>query len=173
MNETTKRRLFTAIEHGEVAAVEAIIAKHPEEVDVRGTHKRLCRGKTPLMYAMQCEAFYLARWFIARGADVRARIEGTTISVLVLAARFGHGLNPRHAEWLTFAEELLARGADPSEALWPALHDQRDDQTGMIELLLRAGADPEYAVPAGSIRELVRHNRALYSDKVLALVGVR
>jgi ankyrin repeat protein len=175
MNKSDNKRLFKAIEDGDWSTVEAILDKNPDDVDVHGISNRLCRDKTPLMYAMQCENFEFARRFIDRGANVCARMpDGPKMSVSALAAKFGHGLNPRHQVWIEFASELIMKGANPTDALWTALaaYDVRNDKSGMIRLLVDAGADLDSTIPAGRIRELVKINKQLYSDEVLELCGV-
>ena len=113
MNKSDNKRLFKAIEDGDWSTVEAILDKNPNDVDVHGISNRLCRDKTPLMYAMQCENFEFARRFIDRGANVCARMpDGPKMSVSAQAAKFGHGLFEDGfagvVEWAVSAE--LARG---------------------------------------------------------------
>lgn len=175
MNKSDNKKLFKAIEDGDWPMIEMILEKNPGDVDIPGTSNRLCRDKTPLMYSMQCENFSFAKRFIDLGADVKAKMAGgPRMSVLALAVSFGHGLNPNHDTWVQFAHELIAMGADPTEALWPALgaYDKRNDRSGMIRLLIDAGADLDSEVPAGKIRDLVKINDRLYSDEVLELCGI-
>jgi ankyrin repeat protein len=176
MNKSDNKTLFKAIEDGDWPTIEALLDKNPGDVDVYGIANRLCRDKTPLMYALQCENFEIARRFIARGADVSAKMaDGPKLSVLALAVKFGHGLNPQHERWIEFAAELIEKGATPTDALWSALtaYDLRNDKSGMIRLLIEAGADLDSEIPVGKIRDLVKVNEQRYSDEVLALCGVR
>jgi hypothetical protein len=175
MNKSDNKMLFKAIEDGDWPAIEALLDRNPGDVDTYGIANRLCRDKTPLMYALQCENFEIARRFITRGADVCAKMaDGPKMSVLAMAVKFGHGLNPQHERWIEFASELIEKGANPTEALWPALaaYDIRNDKSGMIRLLIESGADLDSEVPAGKIRDLVKINARLYSDGVLELCGV-
>ena len=48
----------------------------------------------------------------------------------------------------------------------------RNDRSGMIRLLIQAGADLDSKVPAGKIRDLVKINERLYSHEVLELCGL-
>lgn len=175
MNKSENKKLFKAIEDGDWSTIEGLLDNNPGDVDVYGISNRLCRDKTPLMYSMQCENFEFARRFIARGADVCAKMAGgPRMSVLALAAKFGHGLNPKYDMWVELAAELIEMGADPTDAIWPALaaYDRRNDKQAMIRLFIKAGADLDSEVPAGTIRDLVKVNEHLYSDDVLELCGV-
>lgn len=175
MNKSDNKKLFKAIETGDWDTIEAILEKNPGEVDVYGISNRNCRDKTPLMYSMQCANFELAKRFIARGADVCAKMaEGPKMSVLSLAAKFGHGLNPQHEKWIEFATFLIEKGANPTEALWSALaaYDLKTDKSGMIRLLIDAGADLDGEIPGGRIREIVKINEQLFSDEVLEMCGI-
>ena len=175
MTKSDNKRLFNAIEGNDWPTIDTILQKYPSEIDAYGIHNRLCRDKTPLMYAMQCENFALARRFIDLGAAVCAKMAGGPgMSVLALAAKFGHGLNPNHGEWVAFASELIQRGADPTEALWPALaaYDIRNGKSDMVKLLIDAGADLDSEIPAGRIRDLVKVNEHLFADDVLTMCGI-
>lgn len=175
MNKSDNKKMFKAIENGDWHTIEALLEKNPGEVDVYGISNRPCRDKTPLMYSMQCQNFDFARRFIALGADVSAKMAGgPRMSVLALAATFGHGLNPQHEIWIEFASELIEKGANPTEALWQALaaYDIKSDKPGMIRLLINSGADLDCDIPAGKIRDLVRINKRLFSEDVLELCGI-
>lgn len=170
------KRLFDAVEAGASSTVFAILDANPEAIEAVGDGNANRRDKTPLMFALQCQRFGLARALIERGADVHARMPGGAgSSVIALAARFGIA-GRDDGPLLAVVEALLDAGADPNEGLGPACHaySKAFDQPRMIELLLRRGADPDR--PAGSsgitVRELVRVNAARYSSHVLGLFGI-
>jgi hypothetical protein len=168
-------RLFEAIEAGELTAVTAMLDQDPSLVEANGEANANVRDKTPLMYALQCHRFGLARLLIQRGADVRARIAGgPRSSVIALAMRFVIAGRPND-EIVQIVGELIDAGADPNEALWPACHAyvKRFDQPELIELLLARGADPDRALADGStVRGLMKVNASLYSPRVLRLFGL-
>jgi ankyrin repeat protein len=169
------RRFFDAIEAGAVTAVVAMLDQAPSLVDASGDGNANMRDKTPLMYALQCNHFGLARLLIQRGADVGARMTGgPRSSVIALAVRFVIAGRP-NADMVRMVGELIDAGADPSDALWPACHayDKHFDQPELIELLLARGADPDRLLADGSTaRGLVKVNAALYSPHVLGLFGL-
>ena len=173
MNKVENRKLFEAIENNDWETIENILDIHPDEVDVYGFANRYCRDKTPLMYSLQCENFAIARKIIARGAKVDAKMSGgPESSVLALAANVGHGLNPKFEEWVTFVSELIGKGANPTDGLWPALASYKDGRAEMIKLLVENRADLDSSIQAGNIRELVKTNRQLYSVEILILFEI-
>jgi ankyrin repeat protein len=177
MNKTDNKRLFKAIEDGDVVTIDSILSKNPGEIDVLGCDNSLYRDKTPLMYAMQCGRFDLARTFLDLGADVRARMGGggPKTGVLALAMIFGHPRSPDYEHFLEFSRELIRRGAEPSEALMSALasYSKSDDRSEMIEMLLENGASLDHRRADGmSVREIVAATSRRYSARILQLCGV-
>ena len=95
MTKSEIKKLFVAIEKHDHESVLGIISKETEALEVTGQHNANCRDKTPLMYAMQCEDFGLSEKLIDLGANVSAKMAaGPESSVIQLAVKFGHGLNP-------------------------------------------------------------------------------
>ena len=143
-------------------------------MEITGEHNRNVRDKSPLMYAMQCSKFKVVNYLLGRGADSTARMAGgPRSSVLGLCVSFAFCDAKNHDRWIKLAIKLIDLGADPSSALWTALHGfggivDRDD---LIRLLLDRGADPDQLVgnSGDAVRELVAVNSRLYTDKVLKL----
>ena len=129
------------------------------------------------MFAMQCEDFELSERLIELGANVSAKMAaGPESSVIQLAVKFGHGLNPNFDKWLNFTKMLIQKGANPSDALWPACHayNKVADKPEIISLLLQSGASPQIEVgnTGSTVKELVEVNSQLYSNRVLSLFGL-
>lgn len=175
MNKTTKKRLFSAIQNGDLASLHAILDVNADAMETVGEHNRLVRDKTPLMFALQCANFGLANALLDRGAKASAVMAGgPRSSVLGLCVYFAYCDKSQHDDWMRLATRLLDEGADPTSALWPALHSfgglvKRAD---LIRLLLDRGADPDRKVgnSDNTVRELVEINRRLYTDEVLELL---
>lgn len=177
MTKSEIKKLFVAIEKHDHKSVLEIINKDNEALEVTGQHNANCRDKTPLMFAMQCEDFELSESLIDLGANVSAKMAaGPESSVIQLAVKFGHGLNPNFDKWLDFTEKLIQHGANPSDALWPACHayNKVADKHEIISLLLQNGASPEREVgnTSSTVKELVKVNSRLYSNRVLSLFGL-
>jgi hypothetical protein len=137
------------------------------------------RDKTPLMYAMQCVNLGLANALLDHGANASAVMPGgPRESVLDLCVIFAYYcLEHEHDEWISLATRLLDLGAEPTSALWPALHSFAGGfvkRADLIRLLLDRGANPdEQAGNSGNtVRELVEVNKRLYSNEVLGLFDV-
>lgn len=174
MNATRIEALFQAIEAGAVSSVTAMLDAEPAAIDVFGDGNRLYRDKTPLMYALQCNHFHLAGLLLARGANAKAHMRDEPMStVIALAVRFVVAGNSNR-DMVVFVGKLIDAGADPSDALWPALHayHRKFDQPELIELLLQRGADPDRAIGTSTVRALVQVNASLYSRRVLELFGL-
>jgi ankyrin repeat protein len=177
MTKTDIKKLFVAIEKRDHEMVLVILAKDKEALEIVGQHNAKCRDKTPLMYAMQCEDFELAQKLMDMGANVNAKMPaGPQSSVLQLAVKFGHGLNPNFDKWLGFTKTLIEQGANPSEALWSACHaySKVADKPELISLLIKNGASLESEVgnTGSTVKELVEVNSQLYSSRVLSLFGL-
>ena len=177
MTKTEIKKLFIAIEKHDHDVVLGILAKDMDALEIVGQHNANCRDKTPLMFAMQCEDFELAEKLIELGANVNAKMPaGPESSVIQLAVKFGHGLNPYFDKWLGFIKVLLEHGANPSEALWPACHayNKVADKPEIISLLLNNGASLESKVgnTGSTVKELVKVNSQLYSSRALTLFGL-
>ncbi|MDI9246947.1 hypothetical protein [Marinobacter sp. CHS3-4] len=177
MNKSEIKKLFVAIEKHDHETVLGIINSETKALEVTGQHNANCRDKTPLMFAMQCEDFDLSERLIEFGANVSARMAaGPESSVIQLAVKFGHGLNPNFDKWLSLIKLLLTQGANPSDALWPACHayNKVADKPEIISLLLQSGASPEVEVgnTGSTVKELVKVNSQLYSNRVLSLFGL-
>lgn len=177
MTKTEIKKLFVAIEKHDHNVVLGILAKDKDALEIVGQHNANCRDKTPLMFAMQCEDFELAEELIELGANVNAKMPaGPESSVIQLAVKFGHGLNPNFDKWLGFTKVLLKHGANPSEALWPACHayNKVADKPEIISLLLNNGASLEAEVgnTGSTVKELVKVNAQLYSSRTLAVFGL-
>lgn len=165
-------RLLTAIEDGKLSMVRALLDETPELLEARGAAPARRKDKTPLMVALQCGARATARELIARGADVRARLPDGGASVIALAARFAGPSEAAHDATLPLISELIDRGADPTDALWPALHAYqraRPWRARLVLLLVARGANRDHVLPSGSVRALVEINRRLYPPEILAL----
>lgn len=145
MNKKENAALFSAIARNNSDEVARLLSVHPGSVDVYGVSNRNCRDKTPLMYAMQCGHFGLVYWLLDRGASVTARMAGGPKSTVIqLAALFGHPGSPHYESFLDLTQELIRRGANPTDALSTAVfhyHTFGERPERMIELLLRHGAD--------------------------------
>ncbi|MFK3866842.1 hypothetical protein [Pseudoalteromonas rhizosphaerae] len=177
MTKAEIKKLFVAIEKHDQDSVLGILAKDKGAIETVGHHNANCRDKTPLMYAMQCEDFELANKLIELGANVKAKMPaGPETSVIQLAVKFGHGLNPNFDKWLSFTQKLIEQGANPSEALWPACHGYNKvaDKPEIISLLLQNGASLEGEVgnSGSTVKELLVINSQLYSSRVLNLFGL-
>lgn len=177
MTKSEVKKLFVAIEKHDRESVLEIINKEAEALEVTGHHNANCRDKTPLMYAMQCEDFELSEKLIDLGANVNAKMAaGPEASVIQLAVKFGHGLNPNFGKWLSFTKRLIQQGANPSDALWQACHayNKVADKPEIISLLLQSGASPDREVSntGSTVKELVKVNSQLYSNRVLSLFGL-
>lgn len=169
-------RLFDAIEAGTTSRVTALLDETPELLEASGHNNANRRDKTPLMWALQCHGFGLARTLIQRGANVNARMTGgPRMLVIAQAVRYSIMGRPNN-DLVAIIGELIDAGADPTDALWPACHVyvKKYDQAEVIELLLARGADPDRAVREGgeSCRRLVEINATLYSPRVLQLFGL-
>lgn len=176
MNRTSIAKLFKAIEAGDVTIVTAQLDADPAVIDVQGEGSPVWRDKTPLMFAIQCGHHYIARQLIRRGADVGARMSGGPRSaVIALAVR---SVIPQQGmqDVVRLVGDLIDAGADPNDALWPALsaYNKAWDRPEVIELLLQRGADPDRPVgnSGNTVRELVAINAGRYSARVLSLFGV-
>ncbi|HEY5757542.1 MAG TPA: ankyrin repeat domain-containing protein [Steroidobacter sp.] len=174
MTKTDNKRLFKAIEDNDFETIEQILRKNTDAMQVVGISNKFCRDKTPLMYAMQSGRFDLVRKFIDLGADVNARMAGGPgTHVLALAMIFGHPGSPCYKEFVEVARDLIARGADPSVALWPALcrYDRANGRSEMVELLIERGADVNYRLPNGkTVQEMLKITQ--HTPRVLQLCGV-
>lgn len=118
---------------GDLAMVKEILAKDPSLLNAKGRNE-----KAPLHWAAQGGHLEVAKFLIARGANVNElNIQKET--PLVYAAEGGY---------LKLAELLIAKGADINVrtalqaspihyALW-------SDRTAMVKLLLRKGADSKW-----------------------------
>ena len=177
MTKAEIKKLFVAIEKHDHNTVFAILESDKDAMETVGHHNANCRDKTPLMFAMQCEDFELSEKLIDLGANVSAKMPaGPESSVIQLAVKFGHGLNPQFGKWLSFTQKLIQKGANPSDALWPACHAyiKVADKPEIISLLLQSGASPESEVgnTGSTVKELVKVNSQLYSSRVLSLFGL-
>lgn len=164
-------RLLTAIEDGKLSIVRALLDETPELLEARGTAPARRKDKTPLMVALQCGARATARELLVRGADVRARLPDGA-SVIALAARFAGPSEAAQGAMLPLISELIDRGADPTDALWPALHAYHHAhpwRARLVLLLVERGANRDHVLPSGSVRALVEINRRLYPPEILAL----
>ena len=176
MSASDTEALFEAIENGRRQTVEASLDAKPRRIEAIGTHKAGCRDKTPLMYALQCQRFGIARMLLRRGANASARMSGGPGSTVIsLAVRFViQGRDPTPV--LEMIDALIDAGADPTDGLWPAIrtYHKHWDETRLIERILERGADPDQLVgnSGNTARELVRINASLYSDRLLALFTV-
>ena len=173
MTQADVKRMFAAIESGALETVNQLIDADPALLEAAGIRNANDRDKTPLMYALQCQRFHLAKRLIERGANVGAKMtSGPRLSVIALCVRF-QIMGRSNADIVDMVNRLLDGGAAASDALWPALHvyTKKHDQTQVIELLLQRGADPDAPVgnTGSTVRELVEINAKLYSDKVLAM----
>ncbi len=157
MNKKENESLFSAVGLNKREEVARILDMHPGEIDVYGISNLNCRDKTPLMYAMQCGHFDLVYWLLERGASVTARMSGGPgYSVIVLAARLGHPMAADFSRFLELTEELIRRGADPSDALPTAVGQYQnfgDNPERMIRLLLQHGADPSTRIGGFTMHE--------------------
>jgi hypothetical protein len=167
--------LFDAIQDDDATSVAALLRSDPALLEARGTDRQTAR-KTPLMWALQCNRFALARTLIRRGADVRAHWDGPH-HVISLALMFMDRLNPdkHRVERLALLDELIDAGADPDDGWFPAVHSgtRQNAEHEIYELLLRRGASPDYRVHGTStVRELITNNARHYSSRMLALFGV-
>lgn len=176
MTKSEIKKLFVAIEKHDHETVLGFLKKEKNAMEVVGKHNANCRDKTPLMFSLQCEDFELADKLIELGADVNAKMPvGPESSVIQLAVKFGHGLNPNFNKWLKFIHKLLELGVSPTESLWPACHayNKASDRVEVISLLIENGASPEAEVgnTGSTVKELVKVNSQLYSKNVLELFG--
>ncbi len=96
--------------------------------------------------------------------------------VLALCVKFAYSDKRQHDEWIRLATRLLDQGADPTSALWPALHAfgaivKRAD---LIRLLLDRGAnvDQQMGNSGNTVRELVEVNKRRYTDEILHLFNL-
>jgi ankyrin repeat protein len=174
MNKTTKKRMFSAIQDRDLPTLYAILDNNPDAMETVGEHNSNVRDKTPLMFAMQCANLSLANALLDRGAKPSAVMAGgPCISVLALCVKFAYCDPRQHDDWIRLATRLLDKGADPTSALWPALHGfgRIVNRADLISLLLDRGANPDQLVgnTGDTARELVEVNRHLYSDEVLKL----
>lgn len=176
MTKSTKKRLFNAIQGGDPAAIFAMLHDNPDAMESVGEHNRNVRDKTPLMFAIQCGNLFLANALLDRGANASAVMPaGPRDSVLQLCVNLANYRDEHeHDEWVRLATRLLDLGAEPTSALWPALHGFSGGlvkRADLIRLLLGRGANPD--VQAGNsgntVRELVEVNNRLYSNEVLGL----
>jgi len=174
MNKATTKRLFNAVQEKDLATLYEILVDNPDAMETVGEHNRLVRDKTPLMFALQCSNLSLADALLDRGAKASAVMAGgPCMSVLALCVNFAYCDADRHDEWIRLATRLLDEGADPTSALWPALHGfgRIVKRADLIRLLLDRGANADQQVgnSGNTARELVAINRRLYSDEVLKL----
>lgn len=177
MNKTTTKKLFQAIEAKNRQVIDEILDEHQDALEVVGFHNRLVRDKTPLMFAMQCTNTELANYFLDRGADANAIMPGgPKSSVLAVCMKFAHaGMTP-FQDWIELTRRLLDLGADPSTAIWPAIHSYkgRVNRIDLIELLYRRGADIDgpFLESGTSVRELVEINKDKQLPELLALFDI-
>jgi ankyrin repeat protein len=122
--------LHAAAEAGDLGSVRAWIEKDPAAVDARDAGSR-----TPLHWAALAGRETVARFLVGRGADVRAR-DGKGGSALDLAVS---------CDAPGLALFLLAAGAEadppPAHSPTPLHHAARKGYLGVVEELLRRGAD--------------------------------
>jgi hypothetical protein len=179
MDKATKKRLFTAIQDGDLAAVFAVLQDNPEALETVGEHNAYVRDKTPLMFALQCANLGLANALLDRGASACAVMPaGPGDSVLQMCVYYAYCRSElEHDEWIGLATRLLDLGAEPTSALPRAVlaFGGRVKRADLIQLLLSRGANPD--VQSGNsgstVRELVEVNKRLYSNEVLDLFHVQ
>ena len=166
--------MFRAIQDNDLTSLYAILDENPDALETLGDHNAYVRDKTPLMFAIQCANFSLAHALLDRGAKATAMMPGgPRSSVLALCVEFAYCDKPRHDDWIRLAARLLDEGADPTSALWPALHGFGGlvNRADLIRLLLDRGANPDQTLGncGNTVRELVEINRHLYTDEVFRL----
>jgi hypothetical protein len=166
--------MFKSIQDEDQTSLYVILDQFPDALETVGEHNATVRDKTPLMFAMQCRNISLAHALLDRGANASAVMPGGPCSsALELCVEFAYCDELRHDDWIRLATRLLDEGADPTSALWLALHSfgglvKRAD---LIRLLLDRGANPDQMVgnSGNTARELVEINRHRYTDEVLRL----
>ena len=177
MNKTTTKRMFEAIQAGDIRTLNQILDAETAALETVGEHNRNVRDKTPLMFAMQCRNLRLAHALLDRGANAAAEMpDGPRYSVLSLCMQFAYCDSVGHDEWIRLATRLIDKGADPNSGLWPALHGFGGivARADLIRLALERGADPDRQLgnSGNTLRELVVINRHLFSAEVLSLFGI-
>ena len=178
MNKATTKKLFQAIEAKDRQAIDEILDKHADALEVVGFHNRNVRDKTPLMYAMQCCNVELANYLLDRGADANAVMPaGPKSSVLALCMIFAHSPIAPFDDWIQLTNRLLDLGADPTSAIWPATTHYKGilNRIDLVELLYRRGAniDQPFLESGESVRELVRINKSRHLPELLALFEIQ
>lgn len=171
MNKSTKKKIFTSIEKDDSETLFSILETDPKAIEITGEHNRNVRDKTPLMYALQCRKLELASILLDHGASPTAKMAGgPKSSVLDLCANFAHYDPSSFSQWVDLVVRLLEKGANPSTALWPALHAFGSivKNPSIIKLLLEYGADPDIQLgdSGNTIRELLEVNKHLYPDEI-------
>ena len=78
----TTSDVFTAIEGGDLASVQALLARNPQLLDAKNGQN------TPLVYAINHHQSEIACWLISQGADVKPELP-QHMTLLHLAASYG------------------------------------------------------------------------------------
>lgn len=185
----TKKRikeLFQSIEQDDVANLKSFLGEFPKQANIRGVGSAYFPDKTPLMYAIQCVNFPIARFLLENGANVNAKMSGDRrFSVLYMAIYLNTLAD------LDFVEELFNRGADPNvfdTTGRTPLHEVIDnacrydlkhlDSIRLVKLFLKHGADPDSRRPSdrstqGTARELAQHVSDRLPDEICNLLKIK
>ncbi len=185
----TKKRikeLFQAIERDDLANLELFLSEFPKKANIKGVGSAYFLDKTPLMYALQCHNFQIARFLLEHGANVNAKMSGgRRFSVLYMAIYLNTGAD------LDFVEELLSRGANPNvfdTTGQTPLHEVLDnawrydlnslDSVRLVKLFLEHGADPDSKRPSDrstqkTAREFAQHVSYELPDEICNLLKIK
>lgn len=178
MNNATTKRLFQSIETKDRQAIDEILDKHADALEVVGFHNRNVRDKTPLMYAIQCCNVELSNYLLDRGAEANAVMPGgPESSVLALCMIVAHSPAGSFDDWIQLTNRLLDLGADPTSAIWTATAHYKGflKKIDLVELLYRRGAniDKPFLETGESVREVVAFNKSLHLPELLALFEIQ
>ena len=125
-----KKALFKAIQSGDTAEVGATLAGLDINASIPSPDGW---DMTPLSHALRLENVALARWLLDAGADP--------------TRRNGNGTNALHyCDDTTLAQEMVRRGLPVDErdeqGITPLMNASWSAALGVVEVLLRNGADP-------------------------------